>query len=90
MLQWAIEARSPNGLQALLEAGALRDRLGRAGRAPMHDAARLADPRYVQILLDAGADPDVRVPYTQTTPLREACLASEPATLEELVAGGAS
>ena len=89
MLQWAIEARSPDGLQALLAAGALRDRLGRAGRAPMHDAARLADPRYVQILLAAGADPDVRVPYTQTTPLREACLASEPATLEELVAGGA-
>ena len=48
MLQWAIEARSPNGMQALLAAGALRDRLGRAGRAPVDDAARLADPRYVQ------------------------------------------
>jgi hypothetical protein len=89
MAQWAIEAHSPDGLRALLEAGALPDRLGRAGRAPLHDAARQSDPRYARILLDAGADPDVRVAQTRTTPLREACLASVPATFEALVAGGA-
>lgn len=89
MAQWAIEAHRPDSLRALLAAGALRDRLGRAGRAPLHDAARQSDPRYVAILLDAGADPDVRVSDTRTTPLREACLASVPATFEALVAGGA-
>lgn len=90
MAQWAIEAHSPDGLRALLAAGALRDRLGRAGRAPLHDAARLDDPRYVKILLDAGADPDVRTARPRTTPLREACLASAPATLQALEAGGAN
>lgn len=89
MAQWAIESGSPAGLEALLQAGALRDRLGRAGRAPLHDAARQADPRYVQILLAAGADPNVRVAYTGTTALREACLAGREATFETLVAGGA-
>jgi hypothetical protein len=33
----------------------------------MHDAVRLADPRYVRILLDAGADPDVRAPIPDDT-----------------------
>ncbi|BAK37755.1 hypothetical protein MLP_47410 [Microlunatus phosphovorus NM-1] len=89
MAQWAIESGSPDGLEALLEAGALRDRLGRAGRAPLHDAARQSDPRYARILLTAGADPDVRVAYSDTTALREACLAAHAATFEALVAGGA-
>jgi ankyrin repeat protein len=89
MLQFAIETRSPDGLRALLEAGALRDRLGRAGRAPLHDAARLTDPRYATILLEAGADPDVRVAVTGTTPLREACLAAASETFEALIDGGA-
>ncbi len=89
MAQWAIEAHSPDGLRALLDAGAHRDRLGRAGRAPLHDAARQPDPRYVAILLAAGADPDVRVAHVRTTPLRETWLASVPATFEALAAGGA-
>lgn len=89
MAQWAIESGSPHGLETLLETGALRDRLGRAGRAPLHDAARQSDPRYAQILLAAGADPDVRVAYTGTTALRETCLAADKATFEALVAGGA-
>lgn len=89
MPQWAIESGSPDGLEALLEAGALRNRLGRAGRAPMHDAARQSDPRYVRILLAAGADPDTRVAYTGTTALRETCLTAAETTFEALVTGGA-
>lgn len=89
MAQWAIESGSPDGLEALLEAGALRDRLGRAGRAPLHDAARRSDPRYARVLLAAGADPNAAVAYSGTTALREACLADRESTFETLVAGGA-
>lgn len=89
MLDWAMTARSLDGLVALLEAGADPDQIGYRGRAALHQAAELEDPAFLEALVDAGADVDVVNPHTGTTALVDACVQTRAASLEALVAAGA-
>ncbi len=75
LLQWAVENRSLAGLEALLDHDADPEQEGRKDEpAPYSTAAWEADPRFLQTLLDAGADPDVRYRETGSTPIFGAAL----------------
>jgi hypothetical protein len=59
LVQWAVEARSLDGLDALLDHDADPEQEGRKDEpAPYSSAAWEADPRFLRALLDAGADPN--------------------------------
>ncbi|TYT27534.1 ankyrin repeat domain-containing protein [Luteimonas viscosa] len=68
LLAWPIYSRSPEGLRAMLEAGAdpnvkkrsPSDRGERYHANAMVWAAEQEDPAYLQLLLDHGGDPDTR------------------------------
>lgn len=75
LIQWAVEARSLDGLDALLDHDADPEQEGRKDEpAPYSTAAWEADPRFLRALLDAGADPDVQYRETEATPLFGAAL----------------
>lgn len=69
LLQYALIAKSADGLQALLDNGADPNHPGLAGSTVVHAAAIADDPDYLRRLLDKGADPNVRHRISGAPPL---------------------
>ena len=57
-LMRAVELNFVEGIEAILKRNANVDYLNRSGETPLIKAVHLGRPNLVQILLDAGADPD--------------------------------
>lgn len=72
LLQYAMLAQSPRGLQALLDNGADPSQPGMGGSTAVHGAAIANDPEYLGILLAHHADPNVAHAETGETPLADA------------------
>lgn len=81
-LLWAIVFNSPDAVEALLEAGAdprvfLEDDVGARpqgvfkGFAPIHVAAGKEDPIYLTLLLEHGADANLKEKWSAYTPVYE-------------------
>ena len=75
--------------QALIEAGASTDRRDYEGVQPLHYAAIHDDPDLIQMLLDAGADPNMRADRSYRTPMHRAASYGNLRTIRALLAGGA-
>ncbi|MDO5734870.1 MAG: ankyrin repeat domain-containing protein [Propionibacteriaceae bacterium] len=88
MLQWSATARSLDGMAGLLEMGATPDLPGKGGEPPLHSAA-WTQPAMVELLLQAGSDPDVVRAATGTTALKIACLQNDEPVFTLLVDAGA-
>lgn len=89
LLQWALLNQSPQGLEALLEAGANPNQVGMDGDTVVHLAALANDDRYLTILLAKGADPNVGHGDTKATPLRSALIGERIEQFQALLAAGA-
>jgi uncharacterized protein len=89
LLQWALLNKSPEGLEALLEAGANPNQAGLDGDTVVHLAAMANDDRYLKILLAKGADPNIGHGDTGATPLRSALMGERVEQFRELLAAGA-
>jgi uncharacterized protein len=89
VLQWALLNKSPEGLEALLEAGADPNQVGLDGDTVVHLAAMANDSRYLTILLAKGANPDAAHGDTGATPLRSALMGERSEQFRALLAAGA-
>jgi ankyrin repeat protein len=90
MLQWAVHARSLDGLTALLDAGADPDLTGYRGEAALHRAAQNRNGGlFLTALLERGADVDVRSAHTGSTALIYTCQHAWPENLDVLMAADA-
>lgn len=85
-LMWALVHRNADGMAALLASGADAAHADTFGETALHMAARTDDPRFLETLLDAGADPDVRAVKRAYTPLFDAIEAQRQAQFELLIA----
>jgi len=57
LLHWAVSARNPAMVEALIAAGAPIDKTDRSGNTPLHEAARQGNIHLTLVLLSAGAAP---------------------------------
>jgi uncharacterized protein len=89
LLQWALLNKSPEGLEALLEAGADPNQAGLDGDTVVHLAAMANDDAYLTILLAKGANPDAPHGDTGATPLRSALMGERIEQFRALLAAGA-
>ncbi|MGH8080740.1 MAG: ankyrin repeat domain-containing protein [Lysobacter sp.] len=89
LLQYAMLAQSPRGLQALLDSGADASRPGLGGSTAVHGAAIANDPQYLDILLAHRADPNAAHAETGETPLAEATGPRYQAQFDALLKAGA-
>jgi ankyrin repeat protein len=76
-------------VEMLLAARADPHRIEQSGDTALHLAARTDDARLVQMLLDAGANPNVFETILFETPLHQAATWSNPAILQLLLDAGA-
>lgn len=90
LLQWALENEKETAFRLLLKAGADPEQPGLFGYTVIHDAARHRDSKWLGILLDNAASPDVRNAETGTLPLYEALIADRDAQFAMLVAAKAN
>jgi uncharacterized protein len=90
LLQWALEQDKETAFRLLLKAGADPGQPGLFGYTVVHDAARHRDSKWLRILLDNAADPDVRNAETGTLPLYEALIANRDAQFVMLIAAKAN
>jgi ankyrin repeat protein len=90
LLQWALEQDKETAFRLLLKAGADPEQPGMFGYTVIHDAARHRDSKWLRILLDNAASPDVRNAETGTLPLYEALIANRDAQFAMLVAAKAN
>ncbi len=90
LLQWALENDKETAFRLLLKAGADPEQPGLFGYTVIHDAARHRDSKWLGILLDNAASPDVRNAGTGTLPLYEALIADRDAQFAMLVAAKAN
>jgi uncharacterized protein len=88
LLQRALYIESAKGLITLLKAGANPSQIGQLETTIVHQAAQMADPRWLKILLQNGADPNVRDGLTQATPIVIAMRAERVEQFHLLLAGG--
>jgi len=92
LLLWAIKEKHSDDVTMLLDAGAdlsLRPTRWFAGASPLQIAARFQrTPEVVSVLLDHGADPNVRW-GNDLTPLHEAAGNGSAAVVEALIVHGA-
>ncbi len=72
VLQYTLAEQSPDGLKALLDAGADASRPGMGGSTVIHNAAITDDAVYLEILLAHRADPNARHGQTGATALAAA------------------
>jgi len=89
VLLWAFLSQNLDGVKALLEAGADPALTLQHGETVLHYAAGGTDPAYLQALLDAGANPDIRNPLTGRTPIFDAIWYGREPQLRALIAAGA-
>ena len=79
----AVEARKPAGLRLMAALGFELSSLRR--NTPLHDAAWSGDLELVRLLIELGADPSVRDPAYQGTPLGWAAHNRQTAVVEYLL-----
>lgn len=92
LLHWAVVHSNLEATEALLGAGADPDRISLRHTSALHEAAGTHGDRgtaLVTVLLDAGANPNLVSPGTGAAPLPNTCRASNLASLEALLGGGA-
>lgn len=89
LLQYAMLAQSPRGVQALLDSGADPSRPGLGGSTAVHGAAIANDPQYLELLLAHRADPNAAHAETGETPLSEAASPRYQAQFDALLRAGA-
>ena len=65
----AVESNRPEAVRLLHDLGIPLDRMNEVARTPMHDAAWNGNLDMVKLLVELGADPGVREPSYQGTPL---------------------
>jgi ankyrin repeat protein len=89
LLQFAVFKHARHGVAALIAAGADPTRADDSGATAIHDAAAVVWPDVLPVLLDTGADPNVRNTVTGVVPLASAVLAHRRSQLRQLLADGA-
>lgn len=89
LLQYAMLAQSPRGMEALLDSGADPSRPGMGGSTPVHGAAIANDPQYLELLLARRADPDAPHAETGETALADAVAPRLRAQFDALLKAGA-
>ncbi|MGO4774177.1 ankyrin repeat domain-containing protein [Lysobacter sp. 2RAB21] len=89
LLQYAMLAHSPSGLQALLDNGADPSWPGMGGSTAVHGAAIANDPQYLDLLLAHRADPNTAHAETGETPLADAAGPRYQAQFDALLKAGA-
>lgn len=90
LLQYAMQAQSKSGLEALLAAGADPNTPGLGGSTAVHSAAIADDPDYLRIVLAHRGDPDALHGETRATPLADATGPRTDAQFRMLLAAGAT
>lgn len=89
MLQWALANNNRPAFRMLLGAGAKPDQPGLGGETVIHDAAAHRDSKWLKLLLENGANPNVRSAKSATVPLTRALMADRDAQFEMLLKAGA-
>jgi uncharacterized protein len=89
MLQWALANKKAKAIPLLLRAGVDPAQVGKDGRSAIHDAASLANPKWLSLLLDGKANPNARHGATGSTPLVEALRNNRDKHFEILLKAGA-
>jgi uncharacterized protein len=89
LLQWALLNRNLDGMQALLDAGADPAQPGMDGDTAVHFACMVEDPRFLQVLLAHGADPNAVNADSGAVPLRSALMTERKEQFRILLAAGA-
>ncbi len=89
LLVEAIGRQKLESVEALLDGGADPNRPGAGGETPVHAAAFVADPAFLEMVLAHGGKPDARNPVTGATPLTDAILGQHPKQAAMLLAAGA-
>jgi uncharacterized protein len=90
MLQWTLASNNEKAFRLLLRAGAKTDQPGFDGDTVIHDAARHRNPKWLRLLLENGASPNVRNSASGATPLGRALMADGDKQFEMLLKSGAS
>lgn len=92
-------ARDPDVIRALLRAGASVEATDGGGNTPLHTAATTGAPAVMRVLLEAGADPSLRVEVSRPanpwdpkdwTPLHLAARNRDPGVVALLLEAGAN
>ena len=68
-LMWAIAERHPDAVEALIKGGADIHALTKSGSTALMFAAQQPDPKYTNILISVGANPNDVMGKTKMTPL---------------------
>lgn len=89
MLQWSLANDNREAFQLLLRAGAKTDQPGFDGDTVIHDAARDRSSKWLKLLLEHGANPNVRNAQSGTVPLSRALIAERDKQFEMLLKAGA-
>ncbi len=89
MLQWTLASDNEKAFRLLLRAGAKTDQPGFDGDTVIHDAARHRNPKWLKLLLENGASPNVRNNASGATPLGRALIANGDKQFEMLLKAGA-
>ena len=89
LLQWALRHGSPEGMNALLEAGADASLADVDGMTVLHLASQVDDPQYLGVLMARRIDVDLANTVTGETPLFEAIMHDREEQFLELMAAGA-
>jgi uncharacterized protein len=89
LLQWALLNESTAGMEALLAAGADPAQPGMDSDTVVHLAAMASDPKYLELLLKRGADPNAHNGVTRATPLVSALIGKRETQFRDLLAAGA-
>jgi len=86
LLQWALLRKSTEAMTLLLDVGANPSQPGFGGDTVIHLAAKADDPRYLNLLLEHGADPNASHGITQAPPLDAALMNPHNEAFELLLA----
>jgi len=89
-LHWAVQDDHLGMVRALLNAGANPDALNRVGASPILAAAINGNAEILAALLEAGANPNLKVSATGDTPLMIAAKTGKVPAVEVLLAHGAN
>jgi uncharacterized protein len=89
MLQWALATGNREAFRLLLRAGAKADQPGFDDDTVIHDAARHRSSKWLKLLLEQGASPNVRNAQSGAVPLSRALIADRDKQFEMLLKAGA-